>query len=101
MYRANLLDSWDITTKSLIASLEGHSHNVSFAVFHQELPLIVSGSEDGTVKIWHSGTYKLEKSQHYGLERAWCVAYHKQSVSVGFGEFVYLTFYELLPVAGH
>ena len=41
---------WDYTTKALIATLEGHTSNVSFAVYHPELPVIVSGSEDGTIK---------------------------------------------------
>ena len=39
---------WDYTTKSLIATLEGHTNNVSFACYHPSLPVIVSGSEDGT-----------------------------------------------------
>lgn len=37
---------WDYTTKSLIATLEGHTNNVSFACYHPELPIIISGSED-------------------------------------------------------
>ena len=35
---------WDYTTKALIATLEGHTSNVSFAVYHPELPVIISGS---------------------------------------------------------
>lgn len=48
----------------------------------------MSGSEDGTIKIWHSGTYRLEQSLNYGLERAWCVTYQKgkQGVGVGFDD---------------
>ena len=79
---------WDYTTKSLIATLEGHTSNVSFACYHPELPVIISGSEDGTVKIWHANTYRLEQSLNYGLERAWCVSYQsgKQGVAVGFDD---------------
>lgn len=47
---------WDYTTKSLIASLEGHTSNVSFAVYHPELPIIISGSEDGTIRMWHANS---------------------------------------------
>lgn len=43
---------WDYTTKSLIATLEGHTNNVSFAIYHPELPIIISGSEDGTLRLW-------------------------------------------------
>lgn len=76
---------WDYQTKSCVATLEGHSANVSFAVFHRELPIIISGSEDATIKIWNATTYKLEKTLNYGLERAWCVAAHPSSNSIGVG----------------
>lgn len=42
--------------------------------FHPELPIVLTGSEDGTVRIWHAGTYRLESSLNYGLERVWTVA---------------------------
>jgi coatomer subunit beta' len=68
--------------------LEGHTSNVSFACFHPTQPIIVSGSEDGTVKIWHANTYRLEQTLNYGLERAWCCAYlrGKQEIGMGFDE---------------
>jgi len=61
---------------------------VSFACYHPELPVIISGSEDGTVKLWHANTYRLEQSLSYGLERAWCVSYQKKNngVAVGFDD---------------
>ncbi|KAK0643754.1 coatomer WD associated region-domain-containing protein [Cercophora newfieldiana] len=79
---------WDYTTKSLIATLEGHTNNVSFACYHPELPIIISGSEDGTIRIWNANTYRFEQSLNYGLERAWCVAYQKgkQGIAVGFDD---------------
>ncbi|KAF8814145.1 hypothetical protein BYT27DRAFT_6340070 [Phlegmacium glaucopus] len=68
--------------------MEGHTNNVSFAVFHPNLPIIISGSEDGTVKIWNSGTYRIENTLSYSLERSWCVALRKDAneVAVGFDE---------------
>ncbi|QRV88118.1 coatomer subunit beta [Ceratobasidium sp. AG-Ba] len=79
---------WDYHAKSCIQTLEGHTGNVSFAIFHPNLPIIVSGSEDGTVKIWHANTYRLENTLSYSLERAWCVAYKRGSndVAVGYDE---------------
>ena len=52
------------------------------------LPIIISGSEDGTVKIWNSGTYRLENTLSYALERAWCIVAHKTTndVAVGYDE---------------
>ncbi|OXG44894.1 coatomer beta' subunit [Cryptococcus neoformans Bt120] len=83
-----LVKIWDYHSKSCVQTLESHTANVSFAIFHPSLPIIVSGSEDGTVKIWHSSTYRLENTLSYGLERAWCVAYKKSGneVAVGFDE---------------
>ncbi|EJU06310.1 coatomer beta' subunit [Dacryopinax primogenitus] len=80
-----LVKIWDYLSKSCIQQLEGHTSNVNFAIFHPSLPIIVSGSEDGTIKIWHATTYRLENTLSYGLERAWCVAYKKQGNEVGFG----------------
>lgn len=52
------------------------------------LQIIISGSEDGTIRIWHANTYRFEQSLNYGLERAWCVSYQKgkQGVAVGFDD---------------
>jgi len=48
----------------------------------------ISGSEDGTVKVWNSGTYRIENTLNYALERAWSVALRKDAneVAVGFDE---------------
>ena len=49
------VEVWDYLSKSCVQTMEGHT-NVSFAVFHPNLPIIVSGSEDGTF----SSTYRIE-----------------------------------------
>ncbi|KAF8886974.1 coatomer protein [Infundibulicybe gibba] len=79
---------WDYLSKSCVQTMEGHTNNVSFAVFHPNLPIIISGSEDGAVKIWNSGTYRIENTLSYALERAWCAALRKDAneVAVGFDE---------------
>jgi coatomer subunit beta' len=71
-----------------VYKLTQNSSNVSFACYHPELPVIISGSEDGTIKLWHASTYKLEQSLNYSLERAWCVSYlrGKQNIAVGFDD---------------
>lgn len=51
---------WDYQTKATVTVLEGHAHNVSAVAFHPELPLIVTGSEDGAARLWHATTYRLE-----------------------------------------
>ncbi|KAF3775944.1 Coatomer subunit beta'-2 [Nymphaea thermarum] len=79
---------WDYQTKSCVQTLEGHTHNVSAVCFHPELPIILTGSEDGTVRIWHATTYRLENTLNYGLERVWAVGYMKGSnrVVIGYDE---------------
>lgn len=81
----SLVKIWDYHSKSCVQSLEGHTANVSFAIFHPSLPVIVSGSEDGAIKIWHANTYRLENTINYSLERAWCVASRKGSNDVALG----------------
>lgn len=79
---------WDYLSKSCVATMEGHTNNVSFAVFHPNLPIIISGSEDGTVKIWNAGTYRVENTLSYALERSWCIALRKDAneVAIGYDE---------------
>ncbi|RKP28671.1 hypothetical protein METBISCDRAFT_28911, partial [Metschnikowia bicuspidata] len=76
---------WDYQTKACVAVLEGHLANVSFAIFHPELPLIISGSEDGTVCFWDSSTFKLVKTANYGLDRVWCVSTLAKSNLIALG----------------
>lgn len=79
---------WDYQTKACLQTLEGHSHNVTSVCFHPRLPLILSASEDGTVRLWHATTYRPETTLNYGLERAWCIAVTKDSnkVAIGYDE---------------
>lgn len=76
---------WDYLSKSCVQTMESHTNNVSFAVFHPSLPVIISGSEDGTVKIWNANTYRIENTLSYALERAWCVSLHKSANEIGVG----------------
>ncbi|KAJ8083114.1 Coatomer subunit beta' [Marasmius tenuissimus] len=76
---------WDYLSKSCVQTMEGHTNNVSFAVFHPNLPIIISGSEDGTVKIWNAGSYRIENTLSYALERAWCIALRKDANEIALG----------------
>lgn len=76
---------WDYQNKTCVQTLEGHSQNIVCASFHPELPIIMTGSEDGTVKIWHANTYRLETTLNYGMERVWCCAALKGSNNVALG----------------
>ncbi|KAK4297389.1 hypothetical protein Pmani_030206 [Petrolisthes manimaculis] len=38
--------------------LEGHDRGVNWAAFHPTLPLVISGSDDRQVKLWHMNDCK-------------------------------------------
>lgn len=61
---------------------------MSAVCFHPRLPLILSASEDGTVRLWHSTTYRPESTLNYGMERAWCLSPTKDAnkVAIGYDE---------------
>jgi coatomer subunit beta' len=79
---------FDFKTKSIVHSLEGHTHNVCAVMFHPKLPIIASASEDGTVRIWQSTTYRAETTLNYGMERCWALAASATSnkLAIGFDE---------------
>eukprot|EP01124_Arcella_intermedia_P019040 TRINITY_DN2616_c0_g1_i1.p1 TRINITY_DN2616_c0_g1~~TRINITY_DN2616_c0_g1_i1.p1 ORF type:complete len:869 (-),score=194.40 TRINITY_DN2616_c0_g1_i1:61-2667(-) len=76
---------WDYQTKACVQTLEGHQGNVSSVVFHPELPIIISASEDGYVRLWNANTYRLEKNLNYGLDRAWCISCKHGSNNISLG----------------
>jgi WD40 repeat protein len=43
---------WQISTKSEITSLVGHTDSVSSVAISDDTELIVSGSKDKTIKLW-------------------------------------------------
>jgi coatomer subunit beta' len=57
-------------------------------MFHPKLPIIASASEDGTVRIWQSTTYRSETTLNYGMERAWALSASPDSnkLAIGFDE---------------
>lgn len=80
-----LVKIWDYQNKTCVQTLEGHAQNISSVTFHPELPIILTGSEDGTVRIWHANTYRLESTLNYGLERVWDIGVLKGSNNVALG----------------
>ncbi|CAJ0931268.1 unnamed protein product, partial [Mesorhabditis belari] len=81
----HLVKIWDYQNKTCVQTLDGHTQNVSAVCFHPELPLVITGSEDSTVRLWHSGTYRLETTLNYGLDRVWCISAHRGSNTVAIG----------------
>ncbi|KAL7681162.1 putative WD40/YVTN repeat-like-containing domain superfamily, coatomer alpha subunit [Plasmopara halstedii] len=65
---------WDYQTKAIVHTLDGHGNNLTSVLYHPRLPLIISASEDGAVRMWHSTTYRAETTLNYGMERSWSLA---------------------------
>ncbi|XP_047544204.1 coatomer subunit beta' isoform X1 [Vanessa atalanta] len=83
-----LVKIWDYQNKTCVQTLESHVQNVSAVSFHPELPILLTGSEDGTVRLWHAGTYRLESSLNYGFERVWTISalHGSNNVAIGYDE---------------
>ncbi|XP_055335267.1 coatomer subunit beta'-like [Paramacrobiotus metropolitanus] len=80
-----LVKIWDYQNKNCVQTLTGHAQNISAVAFHPDLPIILTGSEDGTVRVWHANTYRLETTLNYGLERVWAINCLKGSNSIAIG----------------
>ncbi|KAJ1995076.1 Coatomer subunit beta' [Coemansia sp. RSA 1358] len=76
---------WDYQNTSCVQTLEGHSQNVVTVAYHPTLPIILTGSEDGTCRVWNSSTYRLESSLNYGMDRVWSIGYGQNSNTVAIG----------------
>jgi len=76
---------WDMQTRTPAQELVGHTANVSAVQFHPVRPLILTASEDGTVRVWNSNTYRLETMLSYGFERCWSLACLRSSSVIAIG----------------
>lgn len=76
---------WDYQNKSCVQTLDGHSGNLTAVCFHPDLPVVMTAAEDGTVRLWHASTYRLETTLDYGLQRPWSFRADRGSNSVAIG----------------
>jgi coatomer subunit beta' len=42
----------------LVQTLKGHAGHISCVYHHPELPVVITGSHDGTLRLWNSTTYR-------------------------------------------
>ncbi|GBP42958.1 Coatomer subunit beta' [Eumeta japonica] len=79
---------WDYQNRTCVHTLQEHNYNVTFVLFHPTLPLLLSASEDGNMKIWNTSTFHLDSSHNYGYERAWtiCATDKNNDVIIGYDE---------------
>uniref|UniRef100_A0A0D9XQH3 Protein kinase domain-containing protein n=1 Tax=Leersia perrieri TaxID=77586 RepID=A0A0D9XQH3_9ORYZ len=60
---------WDMQIKRCVRTLEGHANRVTAVCSHPELPILMTGSRDGTVRLWNSNTFRLEGILNFGLRK--------------------------------
>jgi coatomer subunit beta' len=65
---------WDLQSRTVLASLEGHDHNVTRAEFHPTRPLLLTTSEDNRTFLWSTVTFRCLNKISAGLERGWALA---------------------------
>jgi len=59
---------WDLQINECVKTLEGHTDRVSAVCSHPMLPKLLTGSFDGTVRLWNSTTFRLESTLNFGLK---------------------------------
>lgn len=79
------LRMWDVNTGATLWAHMGHTHTVWIVAFSLDGRSLVSGSADGTVRLWDAATGKfLRYLADYG-ERASSVAYNANSRMIAIG----------------
>ena len=81
----NTVQVWDLQTRSLLITLEGHENNVSRVEFHPTRPIIITTSEDSTTFIWSLQTFTKENTILSGMERGWAIAISNISPLIAIG----------------
>lgn len=56
--KENVIRIWDSHTGSLLHTLTGHSNFVSSITFNLDGSILISGSLDGTIKLWNTRTFQ-------------------------------------------
>jgi coatomer subunit beta' len=58
-----------------------------YVLWCQGVCLYIPRDQDGTVRLWHSTTYRLENTLNYGMERVWSLSCLLGSNKVAMGTF--------------
>jgi len=80
---------WNYKDKTLLHTIEQHENMVYTVLFHPEMPLIFSGSEDGIVYVWNRNTTKVQSNLNYYMQKVWtlaCSSSQPSNVAIGYDE---------------
>lgn len=79
-----LVKVWDHDKGVLIKELQGHKDNVSDVLFVKEFGVILSASEDGSVKIWNVEDWTLVATLDYDMGKAWNICEEKGKIAIAY-----------------
>lgn len=79
IYRYNSVKAWEVDT------LRGHSNNVSCLVFHPHRDLLISDSEDRTIRVWDVSRRTCLHTFRRDMDRFWVLAAHPTSGAIAAG----------------
>ena len=76
---APIVEIWDVADRRQVVALEGHAQQVNVLRFHPDGDLILTGSWDGTARLWDAGTGRsvvhwqsLVDDPHFGRDGRAC-----------------------------
>lgn len=80
---------WDYQTKQCLSTIEAHTAAVHSVLFHPQLPILFSASEDNRAIVHHSHSYNILNTLEYNLGSVWAVAISPEDrniIAFGFDE---------------
>ncbi|XP_006662821.1 receptor like protein kinase S.2-like [Oryza brachyantha] len=76
---------WDCQRRTCVQTLAGHTDCITCVCFHPDLPILLTGSNDETVRLWNSTTFKLEGVLDFELGKVTAIVCLKGSKRVVIG----------------
>jgi len=77
---------WDYSHQECLQTLSSHTRSITAAFFHPTLPIILTASEDSTIKVWSTADYRLESTLLVGARtRVWSCAWREGSQALAIG----------------
>uniref|UniRef100_A0A0E0MDU0 Protein kinase domain-containing protein n=1 Tax=Oryza punctata TaxID=4537 RepID=A0A0E0MDU0_ORYPU len=76
---------WDCQRRTCVQTLEGHTDCITCVCSHPDLPILLTGSDDETVRLWNSITFKLEGVLDFELGKVTAIVCLKGSKRVVIG----------------
>uniref|UniRef100_A0A0D9XQB7 Protein kinase domain-containing protein n=1 Tax=Leersia perrieri TaxID=77586 RepID=A0A0D9XQB7_9ORYZ len=81
----NTAKIWDCQRRTCVQTLAGHTDCVTCVCSHPDLPILLTGSNDETVRLWNSNTFKLEGVLDFELGKVTAIVCLKGSKRVVIG----------------